>query len=283
MRIPLISPGVWLSVPASLLMTVGILIPCMMLAYQSVIPSTGPAVFTLENYVSVLGDSYFLGILRNTLLYAAIVTAICLLIAFPVAFVVVRGSGLATSIAMALVVLPLVTSAVVRTYGWISLLGTRGFINRLLMDWGVVETPFTILFDWKGVVVGLVHVLLPFMILTISSSLRNVETSLEEASRNLGATELRTFIRITLPLIVPGISAGSLLVFVLAGSAFISVAILGGQRVKVMSLVIHDQALVTLNWPLASALSMILLVTSLLLIAVAGLITAGARRWETPS
>jgi putative spermidine/putrescine transport system permease protein len=175
-----------------------------------------------------------------------------------------------------LVLLPLLTSAVVRTFGWMILLANNGIINRSMMDLGLTDSPTRLMYGMPGVVIALVEVLLPFMILALDAALINIPPSLYEAARNLGAGRMRVFVSVTLPLALPGIVSGSVLVFTLAVSAFVTPSLIGGPRVPVMSTLIYQQGMSLLNWPFGAAIGFTMLATILTLF----MLTSGLTRQE---
>ena len=157
----------------------------------------------------------------------------------------------------ALVFFPLITSSIVRTFGWIILLSNNGFINNVLEAFGFEEIQF--LYNSHGIIIGLTHVLLPFMILTLMGALTNIDPALEQASKSLGASPWRSFYRIVLPMSIPGVIAGSLLVFALSASSFVTPALLGGVQTPVMATLIYQQAIISYDLPSAAATSLLLL------------------------
>ena len=167
---------------------------------------------------------------------------------------------------MLLVVLgPLLISVVVRTLGWAILLGNNGVINELLQKLGLITSPIKMLYTSGGIVVALVHVMIPFMIIAVWAALQRRDPSAEQAAESLGASPVKVFTRIVLPQAMPGILSGSLIVFSLSASAFATPAILGGRRVKVVSTTVYDEFLNTLNWPLGAAIAVLLLASVLVI------------------
>ncbi len=222
-------------------------------------------VFEFGNYARVLTDSLFHRVLANTLYLAAWVTAMCALLGFPLAIVLVRARGLARVMLYFAIVIPLLTSAVVKTFGWTILLSNRGVINQMLVGLGVTDAPVKLMYTLTGAVIALTQVLLPFMTLALAASLENIDPAIYEAARNLGGRSARVFFRITLPLSLPGLVSGAVLVFTLAVSAYVTPRLVGGPTVKVMSVAIYEQAIVLLNLPLGASLSFLLLLIVLLL------------------
>jgi putative spermidine/putrescine transport system permease protein len=167
------------------------------------------------------------------------------------------------------------TSVVVRSYGWMILLANSGLVNEALLALGLVDTPVQLLFNLTGVVIALVAILLPYMVLTLVPVIQNVDAALEEAAQSLGARPWRTFRDVVLPLSLPGVAAGSILVFVLAIAAYATPRLVGGSRLLVIPIFVYDQAMALLNWPFAAATSFVLLALVLLLTGVQGRLLEG--------
>ncbi|MGE5169349.1 MAG: ABC transporter permease [Rudaea sp.] len=225
---------------------------------------------TLRNYVAVLGDSFYLAIIRRTLGVAAVILGLTLLIGYPVAYFVALQPPRRRMLVMLLLLFPLMVSNVVRAYGWVALLGRRGVINGALGDLGVIDAPLDLLYTTQAVVVGLMTILLPYMVISIANSLAGLDRRYEEAAQSLGAGPVRTFFHVTLPLSTPGIASGTLLVFLLTLSAYVTITLLGGPRSKLLVSMIYD-AVTAYQWPRAAALAFILLALAL---AVTALILA---------
>lgn len=223
----------------------------------------------ISNYTKFLFDPYYLGVLGATLRIGAGVMVLCLVLGFPLAYVLSRSRGLKRSLIYFAILMPLLTSAVVRTFGWMILLGNNGFINQILMALRIIDEPVRLMYNLTGVIIALGEVLLPFMVLALDAALLNIDVSLYEAAQNLGADRARVFFRITLPLSLPGIIAGSVLVFTLAISSFITPSLIGGARVQVIPTVIYQQALTLFNWPFGAAIAFIMLFTTLALLLAA--------------
>ena len=232
----------------------------------------------LTHYRSFLTDPFFLDILMRSLGMSAQVTVWCLLLGFPLAYALSRARGWARALLYFTVLVPLLTSAVIRTFGWMILLSNNGFINKTLIAWGIVETPVPMMYRMTGVVIALVQVLLPFMILALDAALLNIDRQLYDAARNLGASGLRIFFLVTLPLSLPGIVSGSVLVFTLAISAFVTPSLIGGPRNPVMATLIYQQGIALLNWPFGAAISFVMLFVLVAILAVALTLSERASR-----
>lgn len=212
----------------------------------------------LENYIKCF-DWYFLKVLFRSLYLSIGTTVLTLILGYPIAFTLARAKPKMRGTLYVLVLAPLLTSAVVRTFGWMILFGRKGFINNCLIALGLVQDPIKIMYTDLATVIALTEVLMPFMIFSLESVLHNIDTSLYEAAQNLGAHAVRIFFTITLPLCVPGVAAGSILVFSLAISAYVTPALMGGPSHPVMPTLIYDQALNLFNWPFGAAISFVLL------------------------
>ena len=215
--------------------------------------------FTVANYAKFLGDPFYLDILVRTLRLGLCVTATALVLGYPVALALARARGRLRAYLMLGILAPLLVSVVVRTFGWLVILGPNGLVNSTLTALGVVSEPVRLLYTETAIVLGLTHVFLSFMVLSIAAALERIDPALIRAAHNLGASERQTFLRVVLPLSLPGVAAGCLIVFTLATSAFITPALLGGPRVKVMSFLAYQQTLLLSDWPYGSAIAFVLL------------------------
>jgi ABC-type spermidine/putrescine transport system permease subunit I len=222
--------------------------------------------WTLANYQALAGDSVFLHVFWTTLRTAVAVTCGCLLLGYPVAMTLVRSDRTA-GVALIVVLLPFWTSILVRSYAWMVLLGRHGLLNEALLAVGVIEHPLRILNTSIAVHIAMIHILLPYMILPIANALRQIDPSLSRAALGLGATPFRVFREVILPLSMPGVAAGVLLVFVLSLGFYITPALVGGPRDMTVSMLIAQQV-DQLNWPYAACLSAALLAATLAIMAV---------------
>lgn len=218
-------------------------------------------VWQLSNYTQFISDPFYRQVLINTLWIGVEVTVVCLVLGFPVAMALSRAQGWKRSVLYFGILMPLLTSAVVRTFGWMILLANNGFINQTLIASGLTDSPIRLMYNQLGVVTALSEVLLPFMVLALDAALLNIDGALYEAAENLGAHRLRIFLRVTLPLAMPGVVSGSLLVFTLAISSFVTPTLIGGARLNLMSTMIYQQAMALLNWPFGAAIAFIMLFT----------------------
>ena len=217
-------------------------------------------------YRRFLESSVYLGVLLRTIRISLVVTVVCLILAYPVSYVLSRARSLALRVTMVFVLLPLWTSILVRTYAWMVLLQANGVLNNLLRRLHVIDEPLRLMYNEAGVVIGMTQVLLPFAILPMFASLRNIDPRLPAAAQVMGAGPWRRFRSITLPLSLPGVAAAGLLVFVQALGFFIIPALMGGSRVITLAMVIETQVVDLLDWSLASSMAMVLLVVTVLLV-----------------
>lgn len=214
---------------------------------------------TLSTWQALLTDPFYRDLLLYSIRLAIVTTSIALICSYPIALFVHRASGGWRNVLLVVCVCPLLLSAVVRTYGWMLILGDRGLIAGALRYLGIVEPPRMVFNDF-GVVVGLAQILMPYMILSLLAGFGRLDGALEEAASSLGARPLTVLRRIVLPLSLPGIFLGCLLTFVLSLSSFVTPKLLGGGWVLLFATEIYDEALLTMNWPLAAGLSVITLV-----------------------
>ena len=219
---------------------------------------------TQQNYYAKLFlDPYYLRVTMVTVVLSVGVTAICVLVGYPVALFLVRHSGRWGGLVIFLLIAPLLTSIIMRTFGWQVLFARRGLLNVTLMDFGWIDKPVNFLTGPTPVVVGLVHVLVPFMVLSIASVLKSIDTQLEESARILGAGKIRTFFKVTFPLSLDGIGTGSILVFLLANGSFVTILLLGAGSMQTLPLLIYQQFNTTRDFGFAAAMSNVLLLVAL--------------------
>src|SRR3954469_1750694 len=247
----------WPAVPALILLFAFFLFPVVRMLGFSIEAGT------LDWYAKALGQGLYLQVFWNTFEIAVLVTAICLLIGYPLGFLIATTTPVWATMGFIFVLLPLWTSVLVRTYAWMVLLGRNGVLNRSLIEIGLISDPLQLLHNFTGVLIGMVHVLLPYMVLPVYGAVRRLDPALVAAAEGLGASTWRIFWRIYLPLTLPGIFAGAVIVFVLSLGFFITPALLGGGKVMMVAVLIEQEIRQTLNWPFAAALSAVLLVATL--------------------
>lgn len=225
--------------------------------------------FFLDNYTRIASDGVTLQVFWNTVTLSAQITAVGLVVAFPVAMLMRRaGSGMRLAL-MFVLVSPLLTSIIVRNVAWMLILGRSGLINTWLMDWGLISSPLALMYNRLGVIIAVVHVYLPFAVLPIYAALRAIDPARENAAASLGAPPWRVFVHITLPLAMPGVVAAFTLLFILSMGVYLTPVILGGNFVVTLPMMITDVARNQYNWPFASAMSVLLLASIVVVVALA--------------
>ena len=212
------------------------------------------------NYVRFFTDPYYLGILWRSVWVSAAVSGLALLASYPIALFLFRSRSRWRSLLAILTIAPLLVSSVVRTFGWMVILGDKGWINGLLQLAGLTHAPLRLMNDIWGVLIGLTEIQMPTMILALIAGFARLDPTLEEAASSLGAPPWRGFLRVTLPLTMPGIVVGMLVTFMLSISSFVTPSLLGGGRIALLATDIYEEALETLDWPFAAAVSIILVV-----------------------
>ncbi len=218
----------------------------------------------LETFRSPL----FIAVAWKTVWISLVVTVLALFLAYPVAYTLARSSSFRFTLIIICVVLPYFTSIIVRTYSWMIILGTRGVINSFLLWAGVIDTPIALIYNMTGVVIGMTYVLLPYFVLTLYSNMKGIDLWLVQAARSMGASDFYAFRKIYLPLSMPGVISGFLIVYILATGFFITPTLMGGPQDVMMATLIQRNVEVTLNWPLACALSLFLLFITLVIYAI---------------
>ncbi len=252
--------NVWLvlTIPAVAFMLIAFALPLGQMLLRSIFDPD----LTLKNFRAVIEVSGYTKVLVNTMRISAIVTVITLLLGYPVAYVLAHARGWAAGLLTISVVLPLWTSELVRTFAWMIILGRKGPLNSTMTGLGIIERPLALLFNEPSVLIGSVHIMLPFMILPLYSVMRGIDRELVRAALSMGATPFGAFRHVYLPLSMPGVVAGCLLVFVLATGFYVTPAALGGTAETMIAQLIDTLGRKTLNWALASALSVVLLVST---------------------
>jgi putative spermidine/putrescine transport system permease protein len=219
--------------------------------------------YTLDMYRQIFRVPVYLQVILATFKVSALVTMVCLALGYPLAYMLATRRPRTAQLLMIIVVLPFFTSIIVRTYAWMVLLGRNGIVNQYLMALGLSDKPLLLLYNQGGVVIGMSYVLLPYMVLTVYSVMRSIDPRLVRAAHSLGASRLQAFRRVFLPLSLPGIAGGTLLVFILSLGFFITPALMGGPGDMMIAMLIEREVEITLNWSFASALAVILLALTL--------------------
>jgi ABC-type spermidine/putrescine transport system permease subunit I len=275
---------VWafLTGPYALFLLVLLLVPFANVAMYSIHPYSPTKVFlpelTFDNYLKIF-DLYYVRLFGRTLRLGLITTAVCIVLGYPLAYFLARARPRVQALGLFLLIMPLMVSAVIRVFGWIVILGRKGLVNQVLVALGL--DPIKLLYSETAVVIGLVNIFVPFMVLPIMASIERIPRSLEEAAQNLGASWSRMFRRVILPLSLPGLISGCLLVYSLTISAFVTPALMGNARERMAGQQVYDEVLVSFNWPGASSLALTLVLLTVALMFGALFATRHAGRRET--
>jgi putative spermidine/putrescine transport system permease protein len=265
-----------LVVPATLFVAIGLLGPIAILFRYS-LNQFIPGQFmvdglTIANYVKFFTDSYYLTVLARTVRVAVICTIACLVMGFPLAYVLARTQSRFKNLLIIAVVLPLFVGNAVRAAGWMTAFGSKGALNASLMGLGLIDQPLEIMFTETAVLIGIVAVNLPFMVLTLQSVIEGIPRNVEEAAFSLGAGPAAMFRRVLWPLALPGILAGTILTFILAMNAYATPVLLGGPKFQMMGPLVYGQFAQQNNWPFGGAISFILMTATIVLTVAAHLI-----------
>ena len=259
--------------PATVFVAVSLLLP-MAILFRYSLNAFVPGKFmvdalTLDNYIKFFTDPYYAQVLLRTMRVASLCTLICLILGFPLAYVLARTQSRYKNILIIAVVLPLFVGNAVRAAGWMVSLGNKGAFNQLMLAMGVIDAPVEIMYTELAVMIGIIAVNLPFMVLTLQSVIESIPRHVEEAAFSLGAPPWRMVRLVLWPLAMPGILAGSILTFILAMNAYATPVLLGGPKFQMMGPLIYGQFAQQNNWPFGGAISFILMSTTLILTSIA--------------
>jgi len=268
-----------LVLPLALFFVAFVFAPLSLLAFVSLHTTPSLEQIGLAQYTKFLTDRFNLVVLGSTLWLGLEVTLLTLLIGYPLAYLHSVSSPRWQKVLILLIVLPLLTSAVVRTFAWLVILGRQGIVNQTLLGLGLIEIPSRLLYTQNAVVIALAQIELPLMVLPIVTSLAAIDPTLRQASRALGAGSWRTFFSVILPLSAPGVLAGCLLVYASSVSAFVTQTLVGGGQQMFMPFYIYQQAIQANNYPFAAAIAMILLSSVLAIVVLINLL---GRRIRAP-
>lgn len=270
--------GEWqLALPLAAFFVLFFVAPLAVLGAWSFYASTETHTLTLAQYAKFLGDRFTLGILWDTLALGVKSTLVCLAFGYPLAWLAIRLPSRWQAALLFVVILPILTSVVVRTFAWIVMLGSQGVINQALQAVGLIEAPLRLLYTEVGVVMVLAQVQMPLMVLPIMATLTRVDPNLFDASASLGAGAWRTFWKVTLPLSAPGVIAGCILVYAACVTAFVTQTLIGGARLIYMPLYIYQQATGANNWPFAAAMSVVFMIAVLFVVYLLNLVGRAGR------
>jgi putative spermidine/putrescine transport system permease protein len=261
--------------PATVFVAAGLLLPLAILFRYSFNTMDARRImheaFSPENYIKFFADPYYLGVLWTTLKVAALCTLICLVMALPLAYVLARTQTRFKNVLIMLVVLPLFVGNAVRAAGWMTIFGSKGFLNVTLMQLGIIHEPLEIMYTETAVIAGIIAVSLTYMVLTVQSVIEGINRNVEEAAFSLGAGPATMFRRVLLPLALPGILAGTILTFILSMNAYATPVLLGGPKFRMMGPLIYGQFQLN-NWPFGASAAFILMTATLGLTAAANIL-----------
>jgi putative spermidine/putrescine transport system permease protein len=259
-------PAAWLMLPMLFF-----ILPLSGLAWNSVYvsePGTTVATrFTLEHYTTLLTDAHYLRAMWTSLRVALLATIVCLIIGYPLAYLMARSHPRTQIILLVIVFSPLFVGVVVRAFAWTILLRSDGLINTMLMSVGLIDSPIRLLFTETGLIIALTHVFLPLMVLPLASVIQRIDPYLDEAGATLGATPLRRIVKILLPLSVPGISAGCAMVFCMSISAYVIPTLVAGGRILTMPVLVARNFTITMNWSAGAAAAIVLVIITTVAVA----------------
>jgi len=267
-----------LALPLAALFVAFFIGPLLVLIVLSLHAEAAMRTWTFANYVRFFTDSFNYSILWETLLLGAKATLLCLFFGYPIAWVCARVNARLQSVIVFLVIMPILTSVVVRTFAWIVILGRQGIINQIVLGLGLSNEPVRLLYTEVGVVLVLAQVQMPLMVLPILTVMSKIDPNLSDASRALGAGEWRTLWRVTMPLSLPGVIAGCVLTYTACITAFVTQTLIGGARLVYMPLHIYQQAVGANDWPFAGAISVVFMIAVLIIVGILG---ALGRKSET--
>ncbi|MFE0687017.1 ABC transporter permease [Streptomyces xiamenensis] len=265
-------PALWLLAPGALALLLTYALPLVWVVRMALNqPLPGGAILqtlTLSTFTDVLTSAHYWNVIGQTLQLGLLTTVFTLLLAYPVALFLARTTSRWRSLLFALAVAPLLISSVARTFGWMAILGNQGVINKTLLAIGVIDDPVRLANNMTGVVIASTEIYMPFAILAMLAGFGRLDPELERAAASLGANRLSVLRRVVLPLTAPGVITASLLVFVLSLSGYVTPRLIGGGRVFVLATEIYDEAMNSLNWPVAAVLSVLLLMLFGLVVAL---------------
>lgn len=256
-----------LSFPALLLVMALLVIPVGWLFYLSFIGADGS--FSLEHYRRMIGSKTYLRVFVTTFQVSLVTTALCILIGYPLAYFLAQLPARLASLCLITVLIPFWTSLLVRTYAWLVLLQRKGLVNEWAIGLGLWEEPLKLVHNMSGTLIGMVHIMLPFLILPTYNAMKAISPDYMKAAANMGATPLRAFWTVYVPLTTPGLFAGALMVFIISLGFYVTPAVLGGGKVILVSMQIVSNIELFVNWGAASALGVVLLAVTFLILWVA--------------
>ena len=259
-----------LLVPGIVMLVVFLVMPLLSI----IMPTVFDQGFTLKAYVEFFKDPYYMQIFGRTLRISLISAIVCMILGIPTAYFISRCNQKWRSILMAISIFPMLTNSVVRAFAWINILGKNGVVNSILMGLKIIDEPLTLLYTEFSVLIGTIYLFLPLMIITLVGVMENIDNDMMEAAESLGANRFKAFVKVVLPLSVPGIIVGSVLVFTGALSAYTTPSLLGGPKNLVLATFINQKASVLGDWTGASVIAMVMIITTIIVMKVLKYIAA---------
>jgi len=250
-----------LLLPGILLLLIFLIIPIFMVIGNTFFVNGS---FSLSRYTGFFKDSYYVEIYFRTIKLGLITTALAIILGFPTAYYISRTNKKVRGLYIMFAVFPLLTSAVVRSFSWMVILGKKGIINTALINLGIISKPLGLLYNEFSIIMGLLYLFLPLMIMSLVGVMENIEGDLTEAAESLGATKIKAFLKVVFPLSVPGLIVGSILVFTGSITAYTTPQLLGGNKSKVLSTLIYQSAMVLFDWDTAAVVATVMIVTTLI-------------------
>ena len=250
-----------LTAPSFLILGALLFIPVGWLFWLSFFEQDG---FTVENYTRMIVEPAYRSIFLTTFQLSVLVTVLSVLLGYPVAYMIAMLPPRAASICLTLVLVPFWTALLVRTYAWLVILQRRGIVNSVLMNWGVIDAPLQLVHNFTGTVIGMLHIMIPFLVLPLYANMRAINRDYVRAAASLGASPVMAFWKVYLPLSIPGLAAGTVMVFIICLGFYITPQFLGGGRVTTISMKIQQNVATYFNWGAASSLGVVLFVITVL-------------------
>lgn len=250
--------------PGLILLIIFLVIPL----FNTLFPTVYDNGFSLSKYIDFLKDEYYLTILMRTLKISIISTVVCIILGTPTAYYISRCNKKWRSLLIAISIFPLLTNSVVRSFAWINILGKNGVINTLLMKIGLIKEPITLLYTEFSIIIGTIYLFLPLMIITVVGVMENIDNDMMEAAESLGANRITAFFKVVLPMSLPGIIVGGVLVFTGALTAYTTPQLLGGNKNLVLATFIYQKAMSVGDWTGASVIATIMIIITVLVIKI---------------
>lgn len=261
--------------PGMLLLTLFLVIPLFASIGNTFIVDGG---FSFSRYIDFFKDGYYREIYARTIKLGIITTLLAIVLGFPTSYYISRTNKKVRGLYIMFAVFPLLTSAVVRSFSWMVILGKKGIINTILLKIGIISKPLSLLYNEFAIVMGLLYLFLPLMIMSLVGVMENIEGDLTEAAESLGATKMQAFLKVIFPLSVPGLIVGSILVFTGSITAYTTPQLLGGSKAKVLSTLIYQSAMALFDWNTAAVVATIMIVTTLIVSTIINKLAASINK-----